>query len=295
MTANRLAALLVVLLAACSAGSSGMPAPADATAGSPTGSTAPGAPETFTVTVDGREMVGTCTGQAPPGTPTIVLESGMQSDRFQLEPIGGPFESRTRVCAYDRAGIGGSDPVTELPRPVTAVVEDLHAFLQAGEIAPPYFLIGFSMGGTVVTLYAQRYPDEVAGFVEMNGGYDDHGFTEALDGIDFPGRGGLPAQRAYSRGGNDEHVDLWAASILDAPIAPSIPYTVMYNSASCVKSDTACNEVQPAVERFMDQIVALGSGGRRVDVVGANHAIWETDLDVVLASIEELWAEVTAT
>jgi pimeloyl-ACP methyl ester carboxylesterase len=70
----------------------------------------------------------------------------------------------TRVCSYDRAGLGFSDggPV---PRDATAAVNDLHALLERAGVAPPYILVGHSEAGFYEPLYADRYRQEVAGMV----------------------------------------------------------------------------------------------------------------------------------
>jgi pimeloyl-ACP methyl ester carboxylesterase len=77
----------------------------------------------------------------------------------------------THVCAYDRPGTFGinqdrsrSDPVPQ-PRAPEDAVADLHALLQAAPVPGPYVLVGHSLGGAYVRLYAATYPDGVAGMV----------------------------------------------------------------------------------------------------------------------------------
>jgi pimeloyl-ACP methyl ester carboxylesterase len=81
------------------------------------------------------------------------------------------------VCAYDRAGLGFSDPAG-LPRDASAVVRDLHALLQGAAIAPPYVLVGWSSGGLYTRLYQYRFPHEVAGLVEVD---PDSEFETSVD------------------------------------------------------------------------------------------------------------------
>jgi len=69
---------------------------------------------------------------------------------------------KTRVCAFDRAAYGFSDPASR-PQIVSEVVEDLHTALKAGSIPGPYVLAGHSLGGLEARVYAQRWPEEVAG------------------------------------------------------------------------------------------------------------------------------------
>ena len=70
----------------------------------------------------------------------------------------------TRVCVYDRAGRGWSEPA-DAPQDATRIATDLHTLLQRGGIAGPYVLAGHSFGGLYVQTFAALYPDEVAGMV----------------------------------------------------------------------------------------------------------------------------------
>lgn len=112
------------------------------------------------VDVGDRRLYLDCRGS---GAPTVVLENGLGSGAggwgFVLEEIA----ERTRVCAYDRAGIGRSDGAPR--RPVSAYVEELRELLAAAGERPPWVLVGMSLGGTHVRVFAARHPDEVVGLV----------------------------------------------------------------------------------------------------------------------------------
>jgi pimeloyl-ACP methyl ester carboxylesterase len=113
------------------------------------------------VDIGGRRINLRCSGS---GAPTVVLVSGLASwsaVRYKTQP---EIATRTRVCSFDRASYGFSDPA---PRPqiVPDVPEDLHATLKAAQIPAPYVLVGHSLGGIEVRMFAQRWPQEVAGMV----------------------------------------------------------------------------------------------------------------------------------
>jgi pimeloyl-ACP methyl ester carboxylesterase len=113
------------------------------------------------VDVGGRRINLHCTGA---GGPTVILMAGIFSWSvvwYKTQPV---IAQNTRVCAYDRAGYGFSDPG---PRPqiLFDVVDDLHAALSAGSIPGPFVLVGHSLGGIEARLYAQRWPKEVVGMV----------------------------------------------------------------------------------------------------------------------------------
>ncbi|MEZ4735051.1 MAG: alpha/beta hydrolase [Caldilineaceae bacterium] len=111
------------------------------------------------VDVGGYRLHLSCIGQ---GSPTVILESGQANSLAVWSWIQPEVAKTTQVCAYDRAGIGGSD-TGPLPRDARQMVRELHTLLQNAAIAPPYVLVGHSFGGLVTHVYAAQYPAEVAG------------------------------------------------------------------------------------------------------------------------------------
>jgi len=98
------------------------------------------------------------------GSPTVILESGIGGDAYDWRAVQGKLAKLTQTCAYDRAGLGRSTP-GPLPRDTRAEVADLEALLKVANIRPPYLLVGHSMGGFNVRLFASRHPNDVAGLV----------------------------------------------------------------------------------------------------------------------------------
>jgi len=78
----------------------------------------------------------------------------------------------TRVCSYDRAGHGWSDPGPE-PRDVAQHARELHTLLSKAGVAGPYVLVGHSLGGLYVRTFAAQYPGEVAGMVLVESSHPD--------------------------------------------------------------------------------------------------------------------------
>ena len=116
------------------------------------------------VDIGGRRMHIECTGT---GSPTVVLQSGAGEASYYWARIASAVSATTRVCAYDRAGHGGSDPSTA-SQDGNAVAADLHALLAASGIAGPYILVGHSTGGPFIRIFAATYPAEVAGMVFLD-------------------------------------------------------------------------------------------------------------------------------
>jgi pimeloyl-ACP methyl ester carboxylesterase len=121
------------------------------------------------VDIGGRNLYIICVGT---GSPTIILESGWGADNTLWSKIMLPMSKSARVCAYDRAGVGRSDPAP-IPRTTRDMMMDLHALLTEANVPGPYVLVGHSLGGFIVRLYADEYPEEVIGMVLVDSSHPD--------------------------------------------------------------------------------------------------------------------------
>ncbi len=119
--------------------------------------------------VGGFKMHMDCTGEE---SPTVILESGLGDTYVSWRKVQPQIAKFTRVCSYDRAGLGYSDSSSQ-PRTSKVMAGELHALLKAAGIAPPYVLVGHSMGGYNVRLYASLYRREVAGVVLVDASHPD--------------------------------------------------------------------------------------------------------------------------
>ena len=113
------------------------------------------------IDVGGHSLHLSCTGS---GTPTVVLEPGAGGMSSILGWIAPAVARDTRVCVYDRAGRGWSEPA-DTAQDGAQIATDLHTLLQRAHVPGPYVLAGHSFGGLYVLTFAARYPDEVAGMV----------------------------------------------------------------------------------------------------------------------------------
>jgi pimeloyl-ACP methyl ester carboxylesterase/membrane-associated phospholipid phosphatase len=98
------------------------------------------------------------------GAPSVVLDSGLGNDARAWSRVQPEVAKFTKVCAYDRAGLGSSGPP---PRPHSnrRMADELHELLRVAQIPPPFVLVGHSMGGTNVLLFAASHASNVAGIV----------------------------------------------------------------------------------------------------------------------------------
>ena len=116
------------------------------------------------IDVGGFKMHIHCMGE---GSPTVILETlsgGTSSYWGWIQP---EVAKETRVCAYDRAGRGWSEPDPE-PMTLARTVRNLHTLLIKAGIEGPYVLVGHSIGGIYVRQSAAEYPNEVAGMVLLD-------------------------------------------------------------------------------------------------------------------------------
>jgi pimeloyl-ACP methyl ester carboxylesterase len=111
------------------------------------------------VDVGGHRLHIHCVSQ---GSPTVVLDAALGSMSASWIWVQREVSSTTRVCAYDRAGMGWSESGPE-PRGAKQISSELHTLLTKAGIEGPYVLVGHSFGGLYTQTYAARYPDEVAG------------------------------------------------------------------------------------------------------------------------------------
>jgi pimeloyl-ACP methyl ester carboxylesterase len=111
------------------------------------------------VDVGGYSLHIDCVGR---GGPTVVLDGGSGEMSADWVLVQRELSGTTRVCAYDRAGMGWSEMGPE-PRDAKRISGELHALLEGAGIEGPYVLVGHSFGGLYMQTYAARYPEEVAG------------------------------------------------------------------------------------------------------------------------------------
>ena len=170
---------------------------ASATAASPSADPAasPSIEAKFAVGDDARRLALVCWGE---GSPTVLLETGGANiEEWSGSGVVRRLASGTRVCTYDRAGTGTSDPAPDERRDADDVVHDVKALLVAADLAGPFVFVGRSFGGMIVTHYAETLPEDVVGVVVLDTPAPSATFTEQSEPElvwDFPG--------------NTEHLDV---------------------------------------------------------------------------------------
>ncbi len=119
------------------------------------------APPGTMIDVGGYRLHVVCAGH---GAPAVVLESGIAASSLSWSHVMPEVATFTQACAYDRAGLAWSD-VSGRPVTFADLVGNLRTMLANAAIPPPYVLAGHSFGCFLVSAYAARFPDDVAGLV----------------------------------------------------------------------------------------------------------------------------------
>jgi pimeloyl-ACP methyl ester carboxylesterase len=126
------------------------------------------------VDVGGYSLHINCVGQ---GSPTVVLDAGSGGFSAQWVRVQREVSGTTRVCSYDRAGMGWSEMGPD-PRDAKQITSELHTLLSKADIEGPYVLVGHSFGGMYMQTYAARYPDEVAVVALVDSSTDPGQFSQ---------------------------------------------------------------------------------------------------------------------
>jgi len=123
------------------------------------------------VDIGGRTLNIDCAGD---GTPPVILEPGGFGGYggYNWRKVQPEVAKFTKVCWYDRAGEGWSDP-PPTTRNSGTIANDLHELLRRAPVPGPYVLVGHSIGGSYVRIFAARFPSEVVGVVLVDSSHPD--------------------------------------------------------------------------------------------------------------------------
>ncbi len=223
------------------------------------------------VDVGGYRLFVRCTGQ---GSPTVILDAGLAVSSATWSLVQPEVAKFTRVCSYDRAFLGQSDP-GPAPRTSQMIVDDLRALLQNAGIPGPYVLVGWSFGGFNMQLLARQDGGRsVIGMVLVD--------ATPVQWIEVSDRLGLPVP---APGQTPEQVDLRAsaAQILSAPPFPDIPLAVLTHEIGMPN---------PAAEQAWQELQAmhaqLSPRGELIVAEGARHRIHIDRPDLVIDAIRRV-------
>jgi pimeloyl-ACP methyl ester carboxylesterase len=307
-------ALLPVIVAACG-GTPASIAPSPSPIASIESSSTASASTRLVADVDvgGRTMHLVCVGPIDTGEPTILLEAGGGGDVGSWDQIMPAMQSTHRLCAYDRLGLGASDPPAEASRTTADQVADLRALVDVAGVSGPFVIGSHSYGAHVAILFTQAVPDDVAGllFIEPESPRFSASVREALP----PATAGEPASVAELRdvvegfetdpSRNPEHILIRtsheeAAAALDAPgpLFGDRPVVVLSagitpGRASGLPSDLATT-VDGLWAAAQQELADESTAGSRETVPGAGHGIQFDRPQAVIDALEWLLDDLTS-
>ncbi|MEQ4209621.1 alpha/beta hydrolase [Actinopolymorpha sp. B9G3] len=106
------------------------------------------------------------------GTPPVVFVTGLNDDRHVWDAVRSSLKARTMTVTYERPDLGESDPLPHASAGVAqsygAAAEQLRSLLDAADVPAPRVLVGHSIGGLIIHVFASRWPDQVAGLVYVD-------------------------------------------------------------------------------------------------------------------------------
>lgn len=243
------------------------------------------------------------------GRPTVVIEpgaggAGAGSDEWAA--VAAEVAKTCRVVRYDRAGLGTSDAPPKKPRTSQDVAQDLHTLLANAKIPGPYVLVGHSVGGLHVRVFADLYPDAVAGVVLSDSAHPDQDAKwlavfgpEAAGEEPAVAKGRLfLAGRLKDRGKNPEGIDMVATweQVRAARSLGAKPLAVLTHSPKWKMvpdlPDDVMGKIEGVSQTLQAEFKGLSTDSTHTVAEKAGHGIHVDEPELVVAAIREVVGKV---
>ncbi|MDN4057565.1 alpha/beta fold hydrolase [Massilia sp. YIM B02769] len=238
-----------------------------------------------TDTVDGRKLE-SLTIRNPSAKVTVVFENGSRATIAGWDKVLDGIKDSATVFAYNRPGYANSEAV-DAPRDGATIVEQLRANLRHKNLPPPYVLVGHSLGGLYMQLFARRYPEEVKGLVLVDALYP----RVVKKPQEFPLYTRAGKWLFFSRTVRDEIDSIWETGEMVAAL-PRIDDKPIIRLVNKPLSSTAI-AVDFGAFNFDDETRAFVRGmypKAKTVVADASHQMQVTHPDIVAAAIREILA-----
>lgn len=230
-----------------------------------------------------------CVGE---GTPVVVLDSGLGDDASVWADVQPEMARFTRVCAYDRAGTGSSSPA---PRPHSGrqMVAELHSLLELAGVQGPYVLVGHSLGGLNVRLFASEHLPEVAGMVLVDAATEEQD-TRCWGFIPEEAMRGFKAMLAEHPEGLDyEHFVGTMADVHHSKRTfGDVPLVVLTHGVDGPAPPGASAEVVARIEQAwretQAELPSLSTNSVQITAKNAGHYIHRDAPQLVITAVREV-------
>lgn len=217
------------------------------------------------------------------GNPTVVMEAGLNMTRESWGIVPEETAKLTRVCIYERAGLGDSEQPQTKPRTSENIIAELNKLLKNKGEKEPFLLVGHSFGGFNVRLFAQTFPQKVAGLVLLDSSSEDE--FELYVSLKNPEK--RQQYLAHEGGENYEKINLLesAKQVRNAPALPKIPVVVISATGDFYGEEEKLKEVHIRIQRDLAQKLSAKSF---TIVNDSGHFIQKDRPQIVIDSIKSL-------
>ncbi|HZI87431.1 MAG TPA: alpha/beta fold hydrolase [Pyrinomonadaceae bacterium] len=223
-------------------------------------------------------------GQRSAGTPVVILEGGFGAGIASWSSVQRDIARFAQVISYDRPGVGQSDPGPK-PRDAKTIAADLHAALVKADIKPPYVLVGHSLGGPYVRVFAGMYPTEVSGLVLIDPSQE--AFNAYLRLNPPPTLKEEEAKIAKAPQGVRDEYDAVQATYEQAQSA-KVPSGVPVILLTATQDSGMPAEMKRVWAEKQKEWIAKVPGGKLVVAEKSGHFIQAQEPDLVIAAIKEV-------
>jgi pimeloyl-ACP methyl ester carboxylesterase len=271
------------------------------------------------VEVEGRRMHIHCQGH---GSPTVIVEQGIGAQSLGWAPLNEHMSTITTVCAYDRAGMGYSEPLGH-STPATEVAHRLHALLENAAIDDDIVLVAWSAGGMYSREYYRQFPERVKGMVLVDSSHEQQ--LSRMGDPDVGYVNPLKMDRYLAPLGWTRLSGVVEKRFAQSPLPPPIrerliglnlkshlPRTLLAEGEG-FRADLTANRAPPDLGnlplivlsegkpnvpymqeriqtwfRLQDELAHLSTRGRHIVARQSAHAIHRTEPDLIFSAVQEV-------
>lgn len=223
--------------------------------------------------------------------PAVVLQSGLGDGKSTWKAVFPTIAASNRVFAYDRPGYGDS-PSVKSPRDPCTIAAELRSALKASGLAPPYVLVGHSLGGLYQYVFARLYPEEVVGLLLLDPTHPEHWKRMQRD---------APAAATVLKGLRLTAFDTTSRNEFDAQARCLERVNMKTQMTASVRLLTRTRFQMVELGSFETMVHSLEDDWRRLlgvqsihRVAGAGHYIHKDRPHVVIEELRSLLAELAA-
>jgi len=216
-------------------------------------------------------------------TVPVVFEIGLMGKLNEWEKVLHDISKDTTTFAYNRPGYGKSD-LTSTPRDGTHIVDELRTLLRSKGLNPPYVLVGHSLGGLYMQLFARRYPEEVNALILVDSVHPEQ-FTgkESFDALPALIRVGFAVVTSGVEKNEFNASNQTGESVLALPTFTGKPVMVLSASKPLAEKSELADD---ANEKRKD-IARLYPGSKQI-WVDSGHNIQREKPESIVAAIREV-------